>query len=148
LLVDLKTFKVLVVGVLDVSLLDLILVTHLLQRLPFIQFLDGHLQVLQAQNEDRDVVEGSTGSGLPEHDLDTFSRGDVLIVVDGALAGALAHVLAFVVALSHMVHRKRVDSLLMSLFVNNFPDGLDALFIVELLENTITADHEEIEVGL
>jgi len=47
-----------------------------------------------------------------------------------------------------MVHRKRVDSLLMSLFVNNVPDGFYALFIVELLEYTIAADHEEVKVGL
>jgi len=87
--VDLQLLEVLLVRVLDVSLVKLVLVAHLLQGLALVQLLDRGLQVLQAQDENSDVVQGATCCGFSQADLNTFSCCDVLIVVEGLLSGAI-----------------------------------------------------------
>lgn len=47
-----------------------------------------------------------------------------------------------------MVQRETVNSLLMSLLVDSFPNSFNALLVVQTLENSITSNHEEIEVRL
>lgn len=53
-----------------------------------------------------------------------------------------------IVALSHVMHGQVVDGLVVNLFVNSFPNCFNTLFIIQALENSITSNHEEVEVGL
>jgi hypothetical protein len=46
------------------------------------------------------------------------------------------------------MHRQIVDGLVVALFVNSFPDGFDTLFVIKPFKDTITSNHEEIEVWL
>jgi hypothetical protein len=47
-----------------------------------------------------------------------------------------------------MMHRQAVYGVVVNLLVNSFPDSFHTLFVVQTFEDTITPDHEEVEVGL
>lgn len=70
----------------------------------------------------------------------------MLVIVDFS---SLTWALFFcVVALSHMMHRQAVYGVVLNLLVNSFPDSFHTLFVVQTFEDTITSNHEEVEVGL
>lgn len=133
---------------LDVTLLYLVLMSHLLQCLSFVKLFDGHLKVFQPEYETCNIVQRSTGRCFAEYNLDSLCSRDVFVVVDGALGSTRSHFLSMVAALSHVVHRKTINSLLVSLLIDSFPDCFNTLFIVEALKDSIATDKEEIKVRL
>ena len=76
---------------LDATGIVLVLGTHLLQGLAFVHLFDGLLEVLQAEDEYRDVVKRAACSTFSEDDLDSFCRCNMLIVVELLLGAAIIH---------------------------------------------------------
>ena len=126
------------------SIVD-VLGTHLLQGLTFIHLLDRGLQVLEAEDEHRDVVERATCCTLPQHDLDSLRRSDMLIIVKLLLGSAPVH-LALLAAMSWVVWRQVIRCLRSDLLLNTAPDSIHALLVVKSFENSIASYHEEIKV--
>lgn len=86
--------KVIIVGVGLLALLDHVLLSHCMQGLSLVKFLDCLLESFQSQNQDCDVVERATDSSLSQAHFNTFSRGNMLIVVESALLTLLLRVTA------------------------------------------------------
>ena len=65
-----------------VSLVNLVLVTHLLQGLALVKLLDCSLQILQSQYQDGDVVQGSACCCFSQADLDALCCSNMFIVIE------------------------------------------------------------------
>ena len=76
---------------LDAPCIVLVLGTHLLQGLAFVHLFDGLLEVLQPEDEYRDVVERAACSTFSKDDLNTFCGRNMLIVVELLLGAAIIH---------------------------------------------------------
>lgn len=157
---DFQEGEVLVIGVLDALSFEGKLLADLLQvGGARVQPLDRPLQALKTQDEGCDVVEGSAGGGSPDDDLDAIGRCLVLVVLahssvlallprvrGGISSGSLLVIVslaALVGSLAAAHFEREVD-----LFSYSVPDGVDAVSVVEALENAIAADHDEVEVVL
>ena len=130
---------------LDASGIVLVLGTHLLQGLTLVHLLDGLLEVLQAEDEHRDVIQRAACCTFSQDDLDTFRRSNVLIVVELRLGAATVH-FSLGTALRRVVRREVIGRLRSYLLFDSAPDGVHALLVVKSFENSIAPDHEEIEV--
>ena len=130
---------------LDASGIAHVLGTHLLQGFALVHLLDRLLEVLQAEDQHRDVVERAACCTFTQHDLDAFGSRNVLIVVK-LLLGSATIDLAFGAALRRVVWRQVVGRLRSDLLFDSPPDSIHALLVVKSFENSIAPDHEEIEV--
>lgn len=72
----------------------------------------------------------------------------MLIVVKLLLGTAAVHFTLLATAMSRIVWRQVIRRLRGNLLFDAAPDGVHTVFVVEALENSIAADHEEIEVVL
>ena len=130
---------------LDATSFAQVLGTHLLQGFSFIHLLDGLLQVLQAQDQYRDVVERAACCTFSQNDLNSLSRCDMLIVVKLLLSSATVD-FTLGAALRMVVWRQVVGCFRGDLLFDSPPDGIHALLVVKSFKNSIAPDHEEIEV--
>ena len=158
---DFQEGEVLVVGVLDALSLEGKLLADLVQvGGARVQFLDRPLQALEAQDQGGDVVERSTGGCSSDYDLDTISGCLVLVVLTHSSILALlprvrgrgpsSSSLLVVVSLAALVgsfaaahFEREVD-----LFSYSVPNGVNAVPVVEALEDAVAADHDEVKIVL
>jgi hypothetical protein len=140
LLVDLHFEEVLGIRVLNIALLQQLLLTNLSQALSLVKLLDRALEALQAQDQDRDVVEGATARHLTQAHLHALSRSDVLIVVE-----------LLVVALLVEVTAGRGDLVRLAacgLLTDAVPHHINDLLVVDALKDTVASNQEEVKVVL
>ena len=129
---------------LDASRVVHVLGSHLLQSFPLVHLFDRLLEVLQAKNENSDIVKRATCCAFSQDDFYSFSRGYVLIVME--LLSAVAADLTLRSSLRRVVWRQVIRCLRRYLLFDSAPDSIHALLIVKSFENSIATNHEEIEV--
>ena len=129
---------------LNVSLVNLVLVTHLLEGLTLVQLLDRGLQILQSQYQDGDVVQRPAGRGFSQADLDTLCCSNVLVVIE--LLGSRATKL-FIYPQVICLRWQIVVRFARCLLRDAVPHSLNNLLVVHPLKDAVTSNEEEVKVG-
>jgi len=125
--------------------------------LPGVKFLYRLFQSLEPQDQGCDVVKRPAGSSRPDYYFHTVSRGLVLIVLTSALLRLVQFIgeticLGLLLGLVALASLEGITDSHLVLCVNllrdALPDGVDAIAVVESLEDAVATDHDEVEVFL
>lgn len=159
---DFEESEVFKISVLDSLVLDCELLAYLLQVLSTIELLNCSLEAFKPKNERGDVVERSAGGSSPDDDFNTVGSCLMFVVLAAAshswldplsvltLGTVLAVVfVAFGVSFSTFEGFSSTNLVRNAdLLGNTFPAHVNAVSIVEPLEDTVAPNHDKVEVVL